>query len=202
MSNQTFTVLLLLLPPTPPPYHRSSVRATKDLDADIKREVTNGITKGLKLDSVESMARSKTNPSLDKGGCQAQVSNSPSHSLWEPKPELCADSSRKVLKTPVLQKTSSTITLQATKVQPEPRAPALEALSPSREEKRRLATSQPTTSPTTRPSPENPEVVSTVATRKTPVESQKEWTLPKFESKPQSLEVCEHETVKFRCDGE
>uniref|UniRef100_H0V3V2 Myosin light chain kinase, smooth muscle n=1 Tax=Cavia porcellus TaxID=10141 RepID=H0V3V2_CAVPO len=180
--------------------NRSSVRATKDLDADIKREVTNGITKGLKLDSVESMARSKTNPSLDKGGCQAQVSNSPSHSLWEPKPELCADSSRKVLKTPVLQKTSSTITLQATKVQPEPRAPALEALSPSREEKRRLATSQPTTSPTTRPSPENPEVVSTVATRKTPVESQKEWTLPKFESKPQSLEVCEHETVKFRCD--
>uniref|UniRef100_A0A8C2YR50 Myosin light chain kinase, smooth muscle n=1 Tax=Chinchilla lanigera TaxID=34839 RepID=A0A8C2YR50_CHILA len=174
---------------------RSFVRGTKAPNADIRREVTNGITKGLKLDSMETMAGSKT--SLHKSGSLAWVANSPSH---EPKPELCGDSPRKVLQTPLLQKTPSTITLQASKVQAEPRAPAVGALSLSGEEKKRPAAARPSTLPTRWSGLESPEVVSTVATRKTPMESQRESTLPQFESKPQSLEVCEHEAVKFRCD--
>ncbi|KAM6161405.1 myosin light chain kinase, smooth muscle isoform 1-T1 [Erethizon dorsatum] len=180
--------------------NRPSVRGSKASNTDVRREVTNGITKGLKLDSMETMARSNTSSSLHKGGSLAWVANSPSHSLQEPKPELCEDSPRKVLQTPLLQKTSSTITLQATKVQPEPRAPALGALSPSGEERKRPTAPWPATLPTRWSGLESPEVVSTVAIRTTPVESQRESTLPKFESKPQSLEVCEHETVKFRCD--
>ncbi|XP_004873682.1 myosin light chain kinase, smooth muscle isoform X2 [Heterocephalus glaber] len=174
--------------------NRSFVRETKAPDADMRREVTNGIKKGLKLDSLETMAGSKNSSSLQKGGSLAWVTNSPSHSLWETEPEPCRDSPRKV------QKTSSTITLQATKVQPEPRAPTLGALSPSGEEQKRPAASQPATHPTSWSGLESPEVVSTVATRKTPMESQRESTLPKFENKPQSLEVSEHETVKFRCE--
>ncbi|XP_010616381.1 myosin light chain kinase, smooth muscle isoform X1 [Fukomys damarensis] len=180
--------------------NRSFVRGTKAPDADIRREVTNGSQKGLELDSLEAMAENKNSSSLQKGGSLAWVTGSPSHSLREPKPQPGKDSPRKVLQTPVLQKTSSTITLQTTKVQPEPRALALVALSPSREDQKRPAASQPATCPTRWSGRESPEVVSTFATRKTPMESQRELALPKFESKPQSLEVSEHETVKFRCN--
>lgn len=113
---------------------------------------------------------------------------------------LSGDSPRNVPQTPVLQKASSTITLQATRGQLEQRAPTMGALSPG--EEMSPSSPQPAPTPTGLSDLGSPEVVSEVATRKTPVESQSHSAWPKFESEPQSQEVSEDQVVKFRCEGE
>ncbi|XP_019594533.2 myosin light chain kinase, smooth muscle isoform X2 [Rhinolophus sinicus] len=179
---------------------RSFVRGTKAASSDIRKEVTNGITQGPKLNSLETAADSKNCSSTQRGGSLAWVTSSQSQPLGESKLEPSGDSSRKALRTPILQKTSSTITLQTMKVQPEPRAPAVGPLSPSREERERPAGPPPATLPTRQSGLGSQEVVSRVATRKIPMESRRDSTFPKFESKPQSQEVREDQTVKFRCE--
>lgn len=164
--------------------------------------MTNGITQGPKLNSLETAADSKNCSSTQRGGSLAWVTSSQSQPLGESKLEPSGDSPRKALRTPILQKTSSTITLQTMKVQPEPRAPAAGPLSPSREERERPAGPPPATLPTRQSGLGSQEVVSRVATRKIPMESQRDSTFPKFESKPQSQEVREDQRVKFRCEGE
>ncbi|XP_073929401.1 myosin light chain kinase, smooth muscle isoform X3 [Castor canadensis] len=176
--------------------NRSFVKGTMAPSSDIRREVTNGMSKGPTLGNLETMAESKNFSSPQKGGSPAWVTNS----QLEPKLEPCGDSPRKVLQSPVLQKTSSTITLQATKVQPEPRVAVLGALSPSGEERKSPALFQPATLSTKQSALESPQVVNKVAIRKFPTETQKDSTFPKFESKPQSQEVTEDQVVKFRCE--
>ncbi|KAM5281750.1 myosin light chain kinase, smooth muscle isoform 2-T2 [Ctenodactylus gundi] len=179
----------------------SFMRGTKAPDLDIRKEVTNGISKGLKLDSMETATESKNCSSPQKGGFPAWTTKSPVQPLQEPKPEPRRESPRKALQTPLRQKTSSTITLQATKVQPEPRTPFSEALPPSGEERKRPVALQPTTLPNRQPGLENPEALSTVVSRKMPMEDQRKSPLPKFQSKPRSLDINEDKTVKFRCEG-
>lgn len=48
--------------------------------------------------------------------------------------------------------------------------------------------------------PGSQDVVSKAATRRIPMEGEKDSAFPKFESKPQSQEVRENQTVKFRCE--
>ncbi|XP_023584560.1 myosin light chain kinase, smooth muscle isoform X1 [Trichechus manatus latirostris] len=180
--------------------NRSFVRGAQAANADTRREATNGIAKGPKLDSLETAARSKNSSSAQRDASATCATNSQPHPLRESKLEPTGDLPRKVLRTPILQKTSSTITLQAAKVQPEQLAPASGALSPSREERKRPAAPPPATLLTRQSGLQSQEVASEVAARKIPMESWRDSTVPKFESKPQNQEVSEDQTVKFRCE--
>ncbi|KAG3271318.1 myosin light chain kinase, transcript variant X4 [Ictidomys tridecemlineatus] len=165
--------------------NRSFGRRAEVPNSDVRKEVTNGVSKGPKLDSLETAAASINCSSPQGGQSPICTSNSQPQPLQEPK-------------TPVLQKTSSSITLQATKVQLEQRAPIMGTLSPRGEMS--PSVSQPATLSTGLLDLGSPEVVSEVATRKIPMESQSHSAWPKFESKPQSQEVSEDQAVKFRCE--
>uniref|UniRef100_G3TAT4 Myosin light chain kinase, smooth muscle n=1 Tax=Loxodonta africana TaxID=9785 RepID=G3TAT4_LOXAF len=180
--------------------NRSFVRGTQAANTNIRREVTNGIAKGPKLDSLETAAGSKNCSSAQRDVSATCVTDSQPQPLRESKLEPIRDLPRKALRTPVLQKTSSTITLQAAKAQPEQQAPASGALCPSREERKRPAAPPPATLHARQPDLQSQEGVSKVAVRKIAMESWRDSTVPKFESKPQSQEVSEDETVKFRCE--
>ncbi|XP_040340654.1 myosin light chain kinase, smooth muscle isoform X6 [Herpailurus yagouaroundi] len=180
--------------------NRSFVRGTKAAKSDIRKEVTNGATQGLKLGSLEPAAERKNCSGTQRGGSPTWATGSHPQPLRESKLEPSGDPPRKALSSPILQKTSSTITLQAAKVQPETRALASGALSPSGEDGERPAAPPPATLPTRHSGLGSQEVVSKVATRKIPMESRRDYTFPKFESKPQSQEVSEDQIVKFRCE--
>ncbi|XP_072581337.1 myosin light chain kinase, smooth muscle isoform X9 [Vulpes vulpes] len=173
---------------------------TKVANSDIRKEVTNGTTQGPKLDHLESAAERWPCSSTQIGGSPTWATSSQPQPLRESKLEPPGDPPRKALRSPILQKTSSTITLQAAKVQPEPRAPVSSALSSPGEERERPAAPPTATFPARQSGLGSQEVVNKVATRKIPMESQRDSTFPKFESKPQSQEVSEDETVKFRCE--
>ncbi|XP_027439756.2 myosin light chain kinase, smooth muscle isoform X3 [Zalophus californianus] len=179
---------------------RSLVRGTKAANSDIRKEVTSGTTQGPKLDSLASAAERKNCSNTQRGGPPTWATSSQPPPLRESQLEWSGDPPGKALRSPVLQKTSSTITLQAAKVQPEPRALVSGAPSSSREERERPAACPPATLPTRQSSLGSQGVVSKVATRKIPMERQRDSTFPKFESKPQSQEVSEDQTVKFRCE--
>ncbi|XP_022370657.1 myosin light chain kinase, smooth muscle isoform X6 [Enhydra lutris kenyoni] len=181
--------------------NRSLVRGTKAPSSDIRKEVTNGTTQGRKVDSLESAAERRNCSSAQRGSSLTWAPSSQPQPLQESQPEPSEDSSRKALRSPILQKTSSTITLQAAKVQPEPRALISSTLSSSGEAREWPAAHPPATHPTRQTGLGSQEVVSKVATKKIPIESQRDSTFPKFESKPQSQEVSEDQTVKFRCEG-
>ncbi|XP_035300485.1 myosin light chain kinase, smooth muscle isoform X6 [Cricetulus griseus] len=174
---------------------RSFVRETKAPSPDIRKEVTNGISK-----DPETVAESKNCSSPQRSVSSAWATNSHLKSLQEPKLKLCEEMPRKALQSSVLQKTSSTITLQATKVQPEARVPGFGAFSPSGEERKSLAARQPATLPT-RQCGLGGTVGNKFVTRNIAIESQRESAFPKFESQPQSQEVTEDQTVKFVCEG-
>ncbi|NP_444253.3 myosin light chain kinase, smooth muscle isoform 1 [Homo sapiens] len=180
--------------------NRSFVRETKATNSDVRKEVTNVISKESKLDSLEAAAKSKNCSSPQRGGSPPWAANSQPQPPRESKLESCKDSPRTAPQTPVLQKTSSSITLQAARVQPEPRAPGLGVLSPSGEERKRPAPPRPATFPTRQPGLGSQDVVSKAANRRIPMEGQRDSAFPKFESKPQSQEVKENQTVKFRCE--
>ncbi|XP_035300482.1 myosin light chain kinase, smooth muscle isoform X3 [Cricetulus griseus] len=173
---------------------RSFVRETKAPSPDIRKEVTNGISK-----DPETVAESKNCSSPQRSVSSAWATNSHLKSLQEPKLKLCEEMPRKALQSSVLQKTSSTITLQATKVQPEARVPGFGAFSPSGEERKSLAARQPATLPT-RQCGLGGTVGNKFVTRNIAIESQRESAFPKFESQPQSQEVTEDQTVKFVCE--
>eukprot|EP00070_Physeter_catodon_P003014 XP_007106321.2 myosin light chain kinase, smooth muscle isoform X2 [Physeter catodon] len=180
--------------------NRSLVRGAKVANSDIRKEVTHGIAQGLKLDGLEAAAESKNCSSLQRGGSPTWATGNQPQPLRESEPEPSGNSPGKALRTPVLQKTSSTITLQAAKVQLAPRVPVSDALSPSREEREKPAACPPAALHTRQCGLGSQDTVSQVATRKVPTEGQGDTTFPKFESKPQSQEVNEDQPVKFRCE--
>lgn len=174
--------------------NRSLVRGTKVANSDISKEVTNGITQGPKPDGPEAAGGSKNYSSTP-----VWATSSRPPPLQESKLEPSGDSPRKAPRPPVLQ-TSSTITLQAAKVQLEPRAPVSGTLSPSREERERPAAPPPAALTTRQSGLGSQDVVSKAAPRRISTESQRDTTAPRFESKPQSQEVSEDQTVKFKCE--
>ncbi|XP_026962496.1 myosin light chain kinase, smooth muscle isoform X5 [Sagmatias obliquidens] len=180
--------------------NRSLVRGTKVASSDIRKEVTNGVAQGLKLDGLEAAAESKNCSSIQRGGSPAWATGSQPQPLRESEPEPVGDSPGKALRTPVLQKTSSTITLQAAKVQLAPRVPVSGAPSPSREEREKPAARPPAALHARQCGLGSQDTVGQVATRKVPTEGQGDTTFPKFETKPQSQEVSEDQPVKFRCE--
>lgn len=168
------------------------MRGTKAPSPDTRKEVTNGISK-----DPETVTENKNCPSPQRSGSSAWATNSHLKSPQEPKPKLCEDSPRKVLQSSVLQKATSTITLQALKIQPEARVPAIGTFSPG-EDRKSLAAPQQATLPTRQCSLGGNKFVTGNISR----ESQRESTFPKFESQPQSQEVTEGQVVKFICKGE
>ncbi|XP_037381323.1 myosin light chain kinase, smooth muscle isoform X3 [Talpa occidentalis] len=180
--------------------NRSFVRTTKVTSLDTRKEVTNGITKDLKLDSLGTAAESKKGASTQRSGSPSWATNSQAQPLRDSKLEPLGDSPRKALRTPILQKTSSTITLQAAKVQLEPRALVSGVPCPSREERERPAAAPSASLALRQYGLGSQEAVSKAAAKKIPLDSQRESTFPKFESKPQSQEVNEDQIVKFRCE--
>ncbi|XP_037065678.1 myosin light chain kinase, smooth muscle isoform X3 [Peromyscus leucopus] len=172
---------------------RTFVRATKAPSPDIRKEVTNGVSK-----DPETVAGSENRSSPQRSVSSAWATHSHLKSLQEPELKLCEGSPRKALQSSVLQKTSSTITLQAAKVQPEARAPGFRAFSPG-EERKSLAAPQQATLPTRQCGLGGP-VGNKLGTRNISIESPRESTFPKFESQPQSQEVTEDQTVKFICE--
>ncbi|XP_069331218.1 myosin light chain kinase, smooth muscle isoform X2 [Eulemur rufifrons] len=179
---------------------RSCVRGAKAASSDIRREVTNGISQGSKADSLETAAGSKNCSGPQRAGSPAWAPSSQPQPLRESTLEQRGNLPGTGLQAPVLRKTSSTITLQAARVQPEARAPVLGALSPSGEERKRPTAPHPATLPSRQSGLGSQEVVGKVATKRIPMENQRDLTFPKFESKPQSQEVREDQTVKFRCE--
>lgn len=171
------------------------MRGTKAPSPDIRKEVTNGVSK-----DPETVAESKNCPSPQRSGSSVWATNSHLKSPQEPKPKLCEDSPRKVLQSSVLQKATSTITLQALKIQPEARVPAIGTFSPG-EDRKSLAAPQQATLPT-RQCSLGGSVGNKFVTGNISRESQRESTFPKFESQPQSQEVTEGQVVKFICKGE
>nr|XP_013816024.1 PREDICTED: myosin light chain kinase, smooth muscle isoform X1 [Apteryx mantelli mantelli] len=104
----------------------------------------------------------------------------------------------------VLQKTSSTITLQAIKFQPEPKAePQATSLRPGEDRKRPVqptVTAQQTSLLTGQVSPRSREAENRGGARKAVTEEKREpqGIPPQFESRPQSLEASEGQEIKFK----
>uniref|UniRef100_A0A8B9QE24 Myosin light chain kinase, smooth muscle n=1 Tax=Apteryx owenii TaxID=8824 RepID=A0A8B9QE24_APTOW len=104
----------------------------------------------------------------------------------------------------VLQKTSSTITLQAIKFQPEPKAePQATSLRPGEDRKRPvqpMVTAQQTSLLTGQVSPRSREAENRGGARKAVTEEKREpqGIPPQFESRPQSLEASEGQEIKFK----
>ncbi|XP_040106334.1 myosin light chain kinase, smooth muscle isoform X4 [Oryx dammah] len=176
--------------------NRSLVRGTKVAGTDIRKEVT----QGSKPDGLEAAAENKNHPSTQRGGSPTWATGSQPQPPRESELEPLGDSPRKGQRAPILQKTSSTITLQAAKVQLEPRAPVPGTPCPSREEREEPAAAPLDTLPTRRSGLGSQDTMGKVATRKVPMESQRDTTFPKFENKPQSQEVSEDQPVEFRCE--
>ncbi|XP_057620102.1 myosin light chain kinase, smooth muscle isoform X2 [Chionomys nivalis] len=173
---------------------RSFVRGAKAPSPDTRKEVTNGISK-----DPETTAESKNRSSPQRSVSSAWATNSHLKSPQEPKLKLCEEAPRKALQSSGLQKTSSTITLQAAKVQPEARVPGLGTFSSSGEERKSLAAPQQAMLPSRQCGLGGP-VANKFVTRNIPLESHRESSYPRFESQPQSREVTEDQTVKFVCE--
>ncbi|XP_020925890.1 myosin light chain kinase, smooth muscle isoform X1 [Sus scrofa] len=180
--------------------NRSLVRGTKAASSDIRTEATNGLSQGPKLDGLEAAAESKNCSSAQRGGSPTWASGSQPQPPRESKLEPSGGSDRKALRSPILQKTSSAITLQPAKVQLEPRAPVSGTLLPSREERERPAAPPAATLPSRQSGTGGQEAVSKAATKQVAMESRRAATVPRFESKPQSQEVSEDQPVKFKCE--
>lgn len=167
--------------------------------SDIRREVTNGIPKGLKLDSMDTTAERKHGSSPQGSSSLAWAANLP-QPLRDCGLELSRESARNVPQSHLPHKVSSTITLQATRVQPDAGAPST---PPAEEERKRPAALWPATLPSQQSGLGSQEALGRkIVPKNSPTESQRESTFPKFESKPQNQEVIEDQPVKFKCEGE
>uniref|UniRef100_A0A8C0FDJ8 Myosin light chain kinase, smooth muscle n=1 Tax=Bubo bubo TaxID=30461 RepID=A0A8C0FDJ8_BUBBB len=171
-----------------------------------KQATSNGIAKELKSSSTELMVETKDRVSAKKetsyiarepkDSKQAQHQEANAVSPQEPK-EVKKGSQ-------VLQKTSSTITLQAVKLQPEPKAePQTTSIRQGEDGKRAvqpLMSAQQAPSLTGQVSPRSREAENRSGVRKAVMEEKREplGIPPQFESRPQSLEASEGQEIKFK----
>ncbi|XP_049641902.1 myosin light chain kinase, smooth muscle [Suncus etruscus] len=178
---------------------RSLVRNTKTPEADSIKDVTNGLAKRPTQGDPDIIAPNQNCPSTQKSVSSVWTPNSTAQSPKDCKLEAFGDSPAKASCTSILQKTSSTITLQSTKVQPKPRAVVSGVPTLSRGETERTSALPPAPISIRQSGLRSQEVGSKTVTRMIPLESQRESTTPKFESKPQSQQISEDEAVEFRC---
>ncbi|XP_040418012.1 myosin light chain kinase, smooth muscle isoform X1 [Cygnus olor] len=175
-------------------------------NSDFKQAASNGIAKELKSSSTELMIETKDRVSAKKEAFyisrEAKESNQVQNqevnavSLQEPKGGTKGSQ--------VLQKTSSTITLQPIKVQPEPKAEPQTTFIRQGEDRKRtvqpLMTTQQTPSLTGQVGPRSREAENRAGARKTVMEEKRDplGIPPQFESRPESLEASEGQEIKFK----
>ncbi|XP_040559302.1 myosin light chain kinase, smooth muscle isoform X1 [Gallus gallus] len=195
----------LCMPPKP------TTLATKAIEnSDFKQATSNGIAKELKSTSTELMVETKDRLSAKKetfytsreakDGKQGQNQEANAVPLQE---------SRGTKGPQVLQKTSSTITLQAVKAQPEPKAEPQTTFIRQAEDRKRTVqplmttTTQENPSLTGQVSPRSRETENRAGVRKSVKEEKREplGIPPQFESRPQSLEASEGQEIKFKSKG-
>ncbi|XP_064926575.1 myosin light chain kinase, smooth muscle isoform X2 [Columba livia] len=192
-------------PPCMPP--KPTTLAVKAIESsEFKQATSNGIAKELKSSSTELMVETKDRASVRKETLyitrEAKDSKQGQHqeaiAVSPPEPKEGKKGSQ------VLQKTSSTITLQAVKLQPEPKAEPQATFIRQSEDRRRavqpLVSAQQTLSLTGQLSQRSREGENRSGARKTVMEEKREplGIPPQFESCPQSLEASEGQEIKFK----
>ncbi|XP_038038160.2 myosin light chain kinase, smooth muscle isoform X2 [Anas platyrhynchos] len=181
--------------------------ATKAAEnSEFKQATSNGIAKELKSSSTELMIETKDRVSAKKEAFyisreakeSKQVQNQEVNAVSLQEPKGGTKGSQ------VLQKTSSTITLQPVKVQPEPKTEPQTTFIRQGEDRKR--TVQPVTTTQQNPSltgqvgPRSREAENRAGARKAVTEEKRDplGIPPQFESCPESLEASEGQEIKFK----
>uniref|UniRef100_A0A8B9TCB9 Myosin light chain kinase, smooth muscle n=1 Tax=Anas platyrhynchos TaxID=8839 RepID=A0A8B9TCB9_ANAPL len=177
--------------------------------ASVSAELTatsNGIAKELKSSSTELMIETKDRVSAKKEAFyisreakeSKQVQNQEVNAVSLQEPKGGTKGSQ------VLQKTSSTITLQPVKVQPEPKTEPQTTFIRQGEDRKRtvqpVTTTQQTPSLTGQVGPRSREAENRAGARKAVTEEKRDplGIPPQFESCPESLEASEGQEIKFK----
>ncbi|XP_032045660.1 myosin light chain kinase, smooth muscle isoform X2 [Aythya fuligula] len=181
--------------------------ATKSAEnSDFKQATSNGIAKELKSSSTELMIETKDRVSAKKEAFyisreakeSKQVQNQEVNAVSLQEPKGGTKGSQ------VLQKTSSTITLQPVKVQPEPKTESQTTFIRQGEDRKRtvqpMTTTQQTPSLTAQVGPRSREAENRAGARKAVMEEKRDplGIPPQFESCPESLEASEGQEIKFK----
>uniref|UniRef100_A0A8C3JZI4 Myosin light chain kinase, smooth muscle n=1 Tax=Calidris pygmaea TaxID=425635 RepID=A0A8C3JZI4_9CHAR len=175
-------------------------------NSEFKQATSNGIAKELKSNNTELMVETKDRVSAKKETFYfsretkdiKQGQHQESNAVPPQEPKEGKKGSQ------VLQKTSSTITLQAVRLQPEPKAePQATFIRPGEDRKRSvqpLLSTQQTPTLTGQVSPRSREAENRSGARKAVMEEKREplGIPPQFESRPQSLEASEGQEIKFK----
>uniref|UniRef100_A0A8C3VF22 Myosin light chain kinase, smooth muscle n=1 Tax=Catharus ustulatus TaxID=91951 RepID=A0A8C3VF22_CATUS len=167
-------------------------------NSEFKQATSNGIAKELKSSSTEPMVETKDRMSAKKESFYITTE------AKESKQETNTEHKEGKKGSQVLQKTSSTITLQSVKLQPEPKAES-QALSIRQGENRKtgvqlLMSAQQTPPLTGHISPRTREAENRSGARGAVMEERREPLAipPQFEIHPQSLEASEGQEIKFK----
>ncbi|XP_006259476.3 myosin light chain kinase, smooth muscle isoform X1 [Alligator mississippiensis] len=193
--------------PSRPPSKSTTPTAKGVENSDFTRMTSNGIAKELKSSGTELAVETKEKTTMKKEACytfskdakdyrQGQLRETSMQPPQEPKGEIRGSQ--------VLQKTSSTITLQAIKVQPEPKAETKSTVTGQSEERKRATQPHMTTRQSVplagQANPRSRYAEHRVGTRKSITEDKQEpqGFLPQFEICPQSQEALEGQEVKFK----
>lgn len=178
-------------------------------NSEFKQATSNGIAKELKSSSTELMVETKDKVAAKKE--TFHIAREAKDSKQEQHQEANAVSTREPKEgrngSQVLQKTSSTITLQAVKLQPEPKAEPQATFIRQGEDRKRavqpLMSAQQTPSLTGPVNPRSREAENRSGAWKAVMEEKREplGIPPQFVSCPQSLEASEGQEIKFKSRG-
>ncbi|KAM6421540.1 myosin light chain kinase, smooth muscle isoform 2-T2 [Rhynochetos jubatus] len=175
-------------------------------NSEFKQATSNGIAKELKSSSTELMVETKDRLSAKKETfCIAREAKDSKQGQHQEATAVSPQEPKEGTKeSQVLQKTSSTITLQAVKLQPEQKAELQAAFIRQGEDRKRavqlLTAAQQTPPLAGQGSPRSREAENHSGARKAVMEEKREplGIPPQFESRPQSLEAHEGQEIKFK----
>ncbi|XP_053107711.1 myosin light chain kinase, smooth muscle isoform X2 [Hemicordylus capensis] len=183
---------------------KSSITTKAIETSEFRKASSNGIVKALKSTTTELLLESKERPAVKKETSIVSSQEAKQNRLDQVK-EPKTEPPKEGRGYRVLQTTSSTITLQSVKVQPERKA-ELKATCPRQEEngqriKQSLTPSWQASTSTRLGGLRTKELDESVGFKKSIIEVKREpqGIPPQFESRPQSQEALEGEEVVFRC---
>ncbi|XP_037998831.1 myosin light chain kinase, smooth muscle isoform X2 [Motacilla alba alba] len=188
-------------PPCMPP--KPTTLAVKAVEnSEFKQATSNGIAKELKSSSTELMVETKDRVPAKKESFH--ITREAKESKQGQRQETNTEHKEEKKGPQVLQKTSSTITLQSVKLQPEPKAESQAPSIRQGENRKRgvqlLMSAQQTPPPTGHVSPRTREAENRSGAQGAAMEEKREplGIPPQFEIHPQSLEASEGQEIKFK----
>jgi len=189
---------------------KSTTLAVKAIEnSEFKQATSNGIARELKSSTTELTIETKDRVSAKKETFyMAREAKDSKQAQQQEANAVCPQEPNEGKKgSQVLQKTSSTITLQAVKLQPEPKAEPQATFMRQGEDRKRavqpLMSAQQTPRLTGQVSPRSREGENRSGAQNA-VKDEKRDPLgipPQFESRPQSLEASEGQEIKFKSKG-